>query len=360
MRHWPGPGALRIALLLVLVACDPPAPDSIAEPTTPCQARAPLAANPGRIVFHSDPGGDSRLSLTNPDGSGVTLLTDTVSGHPFGAWSPDGEKLAFLSGSAGMGAVHVIRADGLDDRTLTDLQAAALAWSPDGTRLAFEANGGIYVVEVDGAEQVRVTNAGFGPKWSPDCRRIVFFSDVEGNPEIYTVESDGSDLRRLTQEPAQDVSPAWSPDGTRIAFVSSRDGNTELYVMDPDGGNQTRVTRDPAPDESFEWAPDGEGIVYVSYRGGADPTELGIGNAEVFLVHVEEGEAHKLSANPAWDGDPSWSPDGAHIVFTRRTDHAEIYVMRADGSGQRMLPGLPGEQVNDCCADWQPVTDSRD
>jgi TolB protein len=91
--------------------------------------------------------------------------------------------------------------------------------------------------------------------WSPDGTRILFQSDREGNSEIYTIKADGSDLRRLTDNPANDENPTWSPDGRRIAFSSSRDGNAEIYVMDAEGGLPTRLTRNPAKDDTPVWSP---------------------------------------------------------------------------------------------------------
>jgi Tol biopolymer transport system component len=190
--------------------------------------------------------------------------------------------------------------------------------------------------------------------WSPDGSRIAFFAGGEGTHDVFVMDADGSDVVALTHDRGDDVSPAWSPDGSRIAFVSDRNGNDDLYVVDPDGTNEQRLTDDPAPDEAFAWSPDGARIVYVSYRDGADPENIGIGNAEVFVVELRGRRVLNLSRDPAWDGDPAWSPDGRSIAFTRRTDHGEIYVMRADGSEQRMLEGFPGLAVNDCCPRWRP------
>jgi Tol biopolymer transport system component len=306
-------------------------------------------------VFHSDPGGDSRLSLMRPDGTDLTLLSETVAGYPFGAWSPDGSRVAFLSGSFGEGALLVIDADGSGEAHVTDIQARAPDWSPDGTKLVFEAvEGGIYSVGADGSGFKELALDGSGPTWSPDGARIAFFSDDAGNFDVYVMRSDGADQERLTSDPADDVSPGWSADGRRIAFVSERDGNTDLYVADLDGSRERRLTTSPAPDEAFSWAPGGDRITYVSYRHGAEPENIGIGDAEVFVVDARTGETRNLSRNRVWDGDPGWSPDGRWIVFTRRTDHAEIYVMRPDGSRQEMLLGFPDDAVNDCCARWQP------
>ena len=345
-------------LVLVLGSCQgapaEPVPSASPAGSTPPPSVEAAPAGPW-IVFHSDPGGDSRLSLMRPDGSDLTLLTDTVAGYPFGAWSPDGSRVAFLSGSFGEGALLVINANGSGESHVTDIEARAPDWSPDGTELVFEAvDGGIYSVGADGSGLTKLTPSGSGPTWSPDGSQIAYFSDDAGNFDVYVMPSSGADPERLTRDPADDVSPGWSPDGTRIVFVSERHGNSDLYVVDPDGSNERRLTTNPAPDEAFSWAPDADRIAYVSYRHGAEPENIGIGDAEVFVVDVRTGETRNLSRHPAWDGDPDWSPDGRRIVFTRRTDHAEIYVMRADGSEQEMLAGFPGDAVNDCCARWQP------
>jgi TolB protein len=347
--------------LLLLASCRGSAGTSssgtpTAAPTsTSATPLEPVAPRGPWIVFHSDPGGDSRLSLMRPDGSDLRLLTDTVAGYPFGAWSPDGSRVAFLSGSFGEGQLLVIEADGSGESHVTDIEARAPEWSPDGAKLVFEAvEGGIFTVGADGSGLVELASDGHGPMWSPDGTRIVFFAEVDGNADVYLMDANGSNRSRVTSDPAADVSPAWSPRGDRIAFVSERHDNTDLYVIDPDVAHEIRLTDAPVPDEAFAWDPSGDRIAYVSYRHGAKPEDIGIGDAEVFVVDVRTGEESNLSRDPAWDGDPDWSPDGTRIVFTRRTDHGEIYVMRSDGSGQERLLGLPGDLVNDCCARWRP------
>ena len=91
---------------------------------------------------------------------------------------------------------------------------------------------------------------------------IVFVSTRDGNPEIYSVNADGTNLTRLTNNPANDDAPVWSPDGKRIAFASDRDGSWEIYVMNADGTNVVRRTFSASYSRDPCWSPDGNRIVY--------------------------------------------------------------------------------------------------
>ena len=84
-------------------------------------------------------------------------------------------------------------------------------------------------------------------------RKIAFFSNRDGNNEIYVMDTDGGNLRNLTNSPASDDCPNWSPDSQWIAFSSNRDGNEEIYIMDADGDNLRKLTNNDAFDAAPDW-----------------------------------------------------------------------------------------------------------
>ena len=105
------------------------------------------------------------------------------------------------------------------------------------------------------AARLRLTNnpadkGGRDSAWSPNCSKIAFHSDRDGSYEIYVMDADGTDITRLTNNPADDGDPTWSPDGEQIVFHSNRSGSFEIYVMNADGSGQTRLTNNTS-DEDF-------------------------------------------------------------------------------------------------------------
>ncbi|MBA3355918.1 MAG: PD40 domain-containing protein, partial [Pyrinomonadaceae bacterium] len=161
--------------------------------------------------------------------------------------------------------------------------------------------------------------------------KIAFTSTRDGNHEIYTMEADGTNQTRLTNNPGFDISPKWSPDGTKIAFVRSIGFLPyDIYVMNADGSNQTRLTNNRAHGEPPDWSPDGTRIVFHSVVGNT---------SEIFVVNADGTNLTQLT-NSGRNFSPRWSPDGTRIVFDRFGSIfgiVGIYVMNADGSNQTQL-----------------------
>ena len=204
------------------------------------------------------------------------------------AISPDGNLLAFVSDVDGNPELYLmgggISLGGIIDRyRLTDTTGCSVgrpSWLPDGSGLIYESNcEGSYALyrgnlsfTVEGEAKIavaglispwageaeRLTNDAANERWprvSPDGSQIVFFSDRDGNNEIYTVMVDGSRQTRLTNNSARDEGPVWSPDGKQIVFNSDHDGDHELYIMKSDGSALRRLTQNNVDDGYAVWGP---------------------------------------------------------------------------------------------------------
>jgi hypothetical protein len=221
--------------------------------------------------------------------------------------------------------IYVIKSNGTGVTRLTTDPApdGEPAWSSGGhiafTTLRHDEDGELYVMNADGTNQVRVTTsagADDAPSWSPDGQRIVFRTFRDVNSEIYIVNADGSGLTRLTNNNANDLQPAWSSTG-QIAFVSDRDhGAGEIYVMNADGSNVVRLTNNDVPEASPAWSPDGSMIAFTR------EVECYYGcQHDIFVMNANGSDVRRLETG--WASyqnhtDPSWSPNGRAIAFTRQ------------------------------------------
>jgi TolB protein len=227
---------------------------------------------------------------------------------------------------------------------------AGAAFPGQNGKIAFmstrDFNPEIYTMDADGSNQINLTNnpaSDQQPAWSPDGSQIAFTSSRDGNSEIYVMDADGSNVVRLTNNPAVDIEPAWSPDSSQIAFTSIRDGDFEIYVMDADGSNVVRLTNNPDTDAAPEWSPDSSQIAFISIRDG---------DFEIYVMDADGSNQINLTNNPAFDGAPEWSPDSSQIAFdSDRDGNSEIYVMDADGSNVVRLTNNPAHDQQPA---WSP------
>ena len=218
--------------------------------------------------------------------------------------------------------------------------------------------------DLTGAKQltsVAMRQSGW-PVWSPDGSRIAFDSD-RADPnvndgitinDVFTMKSDGTDVRKLTDSTGESGDPAYSPDGKLIAFEMDRaDAGIKqgIFVMNAaDGSGLRRITSVPGSardDHSPRFAPDGKRVVFLR--------EIDDDTSNLFVVDLDGSGLRQITPGDLHPGDAAWSPDGTQIVFEAdlvADGRAGPWIVGADGSGLRSLTG-----PQDVSATWDGFSD---
>ena len=307
-----------------------------------------------------------------------------VSGRSGTAETANGPIYFRVGGADGGSRIESIEADGTGRHVVfpedSPVHYDRLSFSPDGTRIAFanflEGDYGIETADPDGSDIVRLTDGvnDSWASWSPDGTRILFSStrydpSIEGclpgfpheyrcPTDIYVMNVDGSNVVRLTDDPAGEFMPRWSPDGGLIAFVREgelRAGTYEaIYTMQPDGTDVRQVSSASGGSDFWpSWSPDGTRIVFAAIRR----EDWGIWAVDA------DGSNERLILGGTGAGyidDPVWSPDGNLIAFVGNltvddySPEDALYVMRLDGTGVTPIADAPGVGVAGDIA-WQPI-----
>lgn len=286
------------------------------------------------------------LFWANPDGTMTDQLLDSpVSGEEESlwqiAWSPDDRYLAFVRANITSSDVT---------NTLYVLDVAKAREDPSIQPLKMTNSSGLSWQPVIHETLVKEEST---PKPEEDVSQsglLAFTAAIEnGNPDIYTMRPDGSELTNLTDGPAQDSNPFWSPDGSRIAFESDRNGFMQIFLMNSDGTDVKQVSTGEAEhrfetSQHFEasnpWSPDGSKLLFTERQPG-EKTWL------LYTIGVDGENKTALTQVPNIYSLPTWSPDGTHIAYispepVSNRVMSRIYVVDASGGNTtnitRLLP----------------------
>ncbi|MGD8781676.1 MAG: hypothetical protein PVH88_22255 [Ignavibacteria bacterium] len=226
-----------------------------------------------KILFTSSRSGIAQLYMMNPDGSDIKQITSGEYSHSSGKWSPDAKRIVAGTNEEWSTACYsrmaVMNSDGTNRQVL--VCGSRTSWSPDGEKIAFsftpraelgDLTSYIYVINADGTNKIQLTD-NFGirddtPSWSPDGTTIAFSSDrdylTDYRNEIYLMDADGKNQRRLTYTSLGAGSPQWSPNGNMIAFVENG-----ICLINKDGTDFRRIIDDEAGIGVYrlpQWSPD--------------------------------------------------------------------------------------------------------
>jgi dipeptidyl aminopeptidase/acylaminoacyl peptidase len=170
----------------------------------------------------------------------------------------------------------------------------------------------IFTVNPDGSGETQLTQSSEGhasaPDWSPDGTKIGFVADATGTWQIYEMNADGTDRHQLLDDPGFDhLNPRFSPDGTKIAFARCPVPTCAIYVVNVNGSRLTQLTSPIWASFDPQWSPDGMKIAFDSNQDGLLST--------VWVMNANGSNQQRLT-DPAQGFYPDWSPDGTHIIFS--------------------------------------------
>jgi TolB protein len=278
-------------------------------------------------------------------------VSDQIENWVFGKRGIAQTRVAYVSN----GTLHIVDSDGAETRRITTGRGAlSPAWSPSGESVVYTVlgNSGTQVEELDvrtgRTRRVSQIRAGLNitPVYQPGGNAILYAQGTGNGTDLVLAQLDSTAPHKLTAGRGTDnTSPSYSPDGRQIAFISGKSGQPQVYIMDADGSNIQLLTPYRPGVRSYraspDWSPDGRAVAYEQQNG----------NFQVWMIDLRDRIPKQLTSEGE-NEDPSWAPDGRHIVFSStRTGDKELWILDTETGRARQLTHNRGARL----AAWSPV-----
>ena len=322
----------------------------LTPPANPCQEGGATAASLAlSYTGASENGPGASVYLVRADGS---QRTEYVRGGLAGAWSPNGQRLAYYVETGDRQQPYSLRFVSDDGRGDTAVALDAVldsghrpVWSPDGQYLSVDSpNGGVFVVDVDSGQARNVAGEvalAYGPVWSPDGGLLAFQAPLDttlnNQYRIHTVRPDGTELTRLESDTLNDIVQQWQPDGSRLLVKSGGPpgGPQQIYLLSADGLERQWLFGGQSYADNIAWSPNGQQMAYLAFeihfdaQGNITGSTQWINLADANGANVRMLEQLNLVYGQPGLGVPQWSPDGRYLAFTRELidTAADLFVL---------------------------------
>ena len=258
-----------------------------------------------KFLFVNNSTGNREVYICDFDGYNIKKLTSENSTTHFPRWSPKGDSFAFTSYREGpMKLYYMDLASGGISRISGDKEGISASWTGDGKSLDLvmreSGNSHIYNVNPDGTVNKKLTwhlSDDFSPSRSPDGKKIVFASNRSGLPQIFIKDLVTGSEERITFDFKECASPVWSA-LNKIAFVAI-DSTWDIYTMNPDGTGLKKLTEGTGNNEEPCWSPDGRYIVFSSSRSGG---------YHLYIMNANGYNQRRITYFKGEEREPSWSP----------------------------------------------------
>src|SRR5438034_644947 len=317
VMQWAGPSAPRAqapeqkTTVIIDILGTPGKKINIAVPEFAVEVVLQFTGEPGiadtKLAYVTGPRGAKEIVMADYDGIGPAPVTRNGSINLMPVWSPDARSLAYTSYKQGYPDLY--RAFPFERRPEQTLAAfvginSSPAFSPDGKSLALtlskDGNPELYVLTLATGTMRRLTrNAGIDtePTWEPSGRQLAFVSDRNGAPNVYVMDAEGTSVRQLTSGGFH-TQPRWSPKGDSLVYTA-RQGVHDLWIVNVDGSNPRKLTDSAGDSQGATWAPNGRHLAFQSNRNG---------RWQIFAMLADGSAPELITRGPGDSTSPSWSP----------------------------------------------------